>query len=93
LLEIQQEQEVGLFVGAVTPEDAKASLARIQLIEHLLNLPQRVAYLNKEHYDRAKRDANALPDPTESSFHLGDPLYWGPGGEQLDAKRGAGYRV
>lgn len=74
LLELQQELEVGTLVGAPTVEAAHTALARVQLLEHLLLLPQRVAFLNKEYYDRAKRDATAPSDPAESSFHLGDPL-------------------
>jgi hypothetical protein len=74
LIEILEEQEVGALVGAETPQDVSNALARLRLLEQLYIMPERLAQLNKEHYDRAKRESGDAPDPAK--YHLGSPFFW-----------------
>lgn len=73
VLELQEEQEVTALFAA-TPDQVPVALGRLKLLDQLFSLPERLASLNKEHYDRAKRESGDAPDPAK--FHLGSPFFW-----------------
>lgn len=83
LLEAQCEVEVGALVGAKDGETAQVQLGRVQVILLLLDLPQRVATLNQEHY--ARLDAKQ-PNPDDpASFHPGSPYFWDSDGARRES--------
>ena len=81
LLEKQAELELGSLLSATEDRAQAIALARLNLVLHLLDLPQRVATFNSEYRDdRAKRDAAVQSQPRAASFHLGSPHFWGTAG-------------
>ena len=77
--------EVGSLVSAKDPQATMVALGRVQLMLYLLTLPERVAQLNQDHYDRAKRDRESRDSaPRDSAYAPGSPFFWDAAGNPLD---------
>ena len=70
------ELETAKLLVAKNAVDVNVALGRFQLLESLLNWPERLAAMNKEYYDdRAKRDRAVANSVDASAYHLGSPYY------------------
>lgn len=87
LLEAQCEIEVGGLISAKDPQAVAVALGRTQLCLYLLTLPDRVATLNQEAYDRVKRDRESrAAEPRDSAYALGSPYFWDARGNPIDTE-------
>ena len=70
------ELETAKLLAAKNEIEVNVALGRFQLLEYLLNWPERLAAMNKEYYDdRAKRDRAVADRVDASAYHLGSPYY------------------